>query len=88
LSWLDKPDSKLLPLVPFETVVYGAQLQRIGLIAPDFAEEVVRFYGMVHFINALQRVKQEYSQVDGGIEHFLGAYKKAIHNSLTGGQTS
>jgi hypothetical protein len=88
LSWLDKSDSKLLPLVPFETVVHGAQLQRIGLLEPAFAEAEVTFYIMVHFINALQRVKQEYSQVDGGIDHFFGAYKKAIHTSLTGGQAS
>ncbi|MFY9719227.1 MAG: hypothetical protein WAK16_06225 [Candidatus Cybelea sp.] len=82
LSWIDKPTSIALPLVPFATPVYDAQLEKIGLLDPTFVKAVVAFYGMVKFVNALQQAKAEYLRVDGSSDRFVNSYKKAIRNTL------
>lgn len=81
LAWVEKPTSPKLPLLPFETSVYDAQLNKLGILSPAFAKRAVSFYGMVHFINALQRVKESYDVVDAG-ELFQKSYQKAIRRAL------
>ncbi len=82
VSWIGKPTSIELPLVPFQTAVYDAQLEKIGLLDPNFVKKVVSFYGMVGFINALQQTKAEYRRVDGGTDRFVNSYKKAIKKAI------
>ena len=81
LLWIDKPTSAKLPLLPFETAVYDAQLEKLGMLSPDFAKSAVSFYGLVHFINALQRARVSYNEVNAD-DQFVRSYKKAIENAL------
>ena len=68
VSWIGKPTSIELPLVPFQTAVYDAQLEKIGLLDPNF--------------NALQQTKAEYRRVDGGTDRFVNSHKKAIKKAI------
>ncbi len=82
LRWLDKPQSRQLPLVAFETRLYDSHLDKIGMLESSFAEKVVLFYGQLHFVNALQKVRPGYYEVQGGEAYFLHTYGNAITKAL------
>jgi hypothetical protein len=83
LRWIDKPEAYDLPLIPFDTALFDAHLDKIGMLESTFAECVVPFYGTLHFINALQQARSGYYQVNEGRDHFARSYKKAIHKAIT-----
>jgi len=82
LRWIAKPQSRELPLVAFDTALYDSHLDKIGMLESDFAKWVVQFYSVLHFVNALQKVRSEYYQVEGGEEFFLRTYSKAINKAI------
>ena len=82
LRWIDKPQSRELPLVPFDTRLYDTHLKKIGILKSDFAEWVVRFYGQLHFVDKLQEARPGYYQVDDGKAHFLRTYSNAINKAI------
>jgi hypothetical protein len=84
LSWLDEPGSCDLPLLPFETTLYDAQVGNLGICDAWFASEVVSFYGIVHFLNAFQTMREEYIRAGAGdLERFFNTYKKTIRRAIT-----
>jgi hypothetical protein len=84
LTWLDESGSRELPLVPFETTLYDAQVGNLGTCDADFASVVVSFYGIVHFLNAFQTTRADYVKVEaGGSERFFNTYKKTIRRAIT-----
>jgi hypothetical protein len=84
LTWLDEPGTRELPLVPFETTLYDAQVANIGTCETGFASVVVSFYGIVHFLNVFQTTRAGYIRADaGGYERFFNTYKKTIRRAIT-----
>ena len=81
LTWLKEPGSLDLPLMPFETSLYDAHVGKIGACDPSFATVVVSFYGIVHFLNALQAKREAYENVHE-LERFLNTYAKTVHRAL------
>ena len=80
LTWLQEPGSRDLPLLPFETSLYDAQLGKIGMCSPRFAEYVVSFYGIVHFLNILQNTREAY-EAAGSLERFFNTYAKTVRRA-------
>jgi hypothetical protein len=84
LTWLDKPGSRDLPLMPFETTLYDAQAGNLGICDAAFASAVVSFYGIVHFLNAFQTKREDYMRAGAGdSERFFNTYKKTIRRAIT-----
>lgn len=82
LRWIDKPQSRKLPIVAFETRLYDSHLGNIGMLDAKFAKEVVHFYGALHFVNALQKARADYYEVENGVEYFFHSYRKAILKAI------
>jgi len=82
LRWIEKPQSRELPLVAFETALYDSHLDKIGMLESSFAQKVVLFYGTLHFVNALQKARADYYQVTDGDAYFARTYSKAILKAL------
>ena len=80
--WIEKPQSRELPLVAFETGLYDSHQDKIGTLESRFATKVVLFYGALHFINALQKVRADYYKVTDGDAYFERTYSKAIRKAL------
>lgn len=53
------------PLIPFSYAVYAGQVKNIGVLNPKTVDDVVRFYGNVDFINALQGQHGQYEPLRG-----------------------
>jgi hypothetical protein len=83
LRWIEKPQFPKLPLVEFDTALYDSHLDKIGMLDSDFVEGVVLFYGQLHFVNALQKARADYYQVEGGKDVFSRQYKKAIDKAIS-----
>jgi hypothetical protein len=81
LIWLEKDGSRDLPLLPFETSLYDAQVGKIGACDPSFAAVVVSFYGIVHFLNALQTTREVYVRA-GAVESYFKTYAKTVRRAL------
>jgi hypothetical protein len=82
LHWLDKPLSRDLPLLPFDTTLYDNHLDKIGMLDSAFAKYVVEFYGTLHFVNKMHKARQEYYAVEGGRTRFFHTYEKNIHKAI------
>jgi hypothetical protein len=67
------------PLIPFSHVVYTGQVKRIGILDHKTVNDVVRFYGNVDFINALQGQHDQYV-AKGHLEEFDWRYHEALLN--------
>lgn len=62
-------DEKLtLPLVPFDTPIFDAQVGHVGVIDTKIVAKVVSFYSYVTFINSLQKMRDQYP----ASKHLLG----------------
>lgn len=81
LVWLEKEGSRDLPLVPFETSLYDAQVDKIGVCEPAFAAVAVSFYGIVHFVNAFQATREAYARAGAEASYFT-TYANALRRAL------
>jgi hypothetical protein len=81
LIWLEKDGSHDLPLLPFETSLYDAQVGKIGACDPSFTTVAVSFYGIVHFLNALQATREAYARADA-LECYFNTYAKTVRRAL------
>jgi hypothetical protein len=76
---------KFGPLIPFTTDFYDKQIQNVGKIEQSLIPDVIRFYGMVKFLNQIQASRAGYlakvtqETYDGfytaAIRGFLGQFK-------------
>jgi hypothetical protein len=82
LRWIDKPESREFPLLPFDTSLYDHQLDKIGMLDSRFAKWVVQFYGQLHFVNDMHAARPEYYQVADGQTSFFYTYGKAIRKAI------
>jgi hypothetical protein len=75
--WVERRDNEALPLLQFATLVYQAHAANIGLLGSESAATVVRFYGLVDFLNALQAVRMQYELADAP-DRFWQRCKQAL----------
>jgi hypothetical protein len=53
-EWIEKGETQKHPLVPFSCDVYTKHVENLGLVDREYVGLVVKFYGYLRFINALQ----------------------------------
>jgi type II secretory pathway pseudopilin PulG len=92
-EWYEKkltPSKRLdYPLIPFSHPVYDKQVDNIGILNWGLVAKVVRFYGYVDFLNALQSARAKHPHSDDfdlvyldalgrceSIHHFDNDFKK------------
>jgi hypothetical protein len=79
-DWAERRNPKF-PLIPFSTPVYNENAKNIGWVHKDIVEEVVKFYGYLGYINALQTTRKDY--ISAGIgEEFNNQYERSLENLL------
>ena len=77
VEWKDKGETERHPLVPFSCDVYQKHVSSLGLIAPKYVGKVVKFYGYVNFLNALQSTREQYRQ-DKNETAFVNIYLASL----------
>lgn len=72
-----------LPLVPFDTPVYDAQIDHVGGIDRQVVAKVVAFYSYVKFINALQETRDKYPHTENlSGQRFCTHYASSLDNVI------
>ena len=74
-------DLSQYPLIPFSYVIYKKQVKNIGILEAGVAARVVRFYGYVDFLNALQSSKADHIRAGMGTD-FANFYLHSLKNCL------
>ncbi len=59
------------PLIPFSTDVYREQVKKIGVIDDSVIVHVVKFYGYVSYLNALQALRTQYASQQAFEQQYL-----------------
>jgi len=80
------------PLIPFTTPVFDLQAKNIGQIDSKMVAQIVRFYGYLKFVNALQVERDKYEKLGklgefdkqylGVLERLWGDYEHAFDGQL------
>jgi hypothetical protein len=78
------------PLIPFATDVYTEQIKQIGKIDQSIIADVVKFYGYIGYLNALQSVRSQYkaqsefeAQYLASMRTLLETYESAFESAYT-----
>ncbi|HJZ94294.1 MAG TPA: hypothetical protein VKE40_25740 [Gemmataceae bacterium] len=76
IDWKGRRDPKF-PLIPFATPVYEKHLDNIGSLDDEIVTQVVRLYGFVAYLNALQALRQQYHDAGKSAE-FAEQYESSL----------
>ncbi len=71
-----------LPLIPFTTPVFDGQAKSIGQLKHTIVADVVRFYGYIRFVNALQSLRRVYKDL-GKEAQFDDQYLHVLEHAIS-----
>jgi len=78
--WRDCIQSKNTnyPLIPFAVDVYKEQTKKIGIIDESIIVHVVKFYGYVGYLNAMQSIRIQYASSDQFDKQYLQSLETVL----------
>lgn len=70
------------PLISFRHAVYSSQIEKVGTLRSQDIRSIVRFYGYIDFLNALQSTLKAYKE-QGKSDEFDLRYHQALLSCIT-----
>ena len=86
--WIENKETGKHPLIAFSCDVYEKHVENLGLVDKEIVGDIVKFYGYVKFINALQATRGKDVELhngdstsfdamyEGTLKTFCDAYRK------------
>ena len=75
------PQATAVPWLPFRTPVWDGLVDKLGVLGPDRAREIARYFGFFCFINEFLSLRGEYERLER-TQEFAERYIKLLEDQL------